>query len=84
MEIKILIGYIATVAGWIAFVPQIIKSIRARETKDISLAMYVIFWLGNILWFVYGLFSHNYPVMVNNAIMFPLTSIMLFLKIKFK
>lgn len=79
-----LIGYTATVFGLFAFLPQVIKTAKAKETKDISLAMYLILWLGAALWLTYGVFIGKLPVIIVNAVVIMLVSVMLFFKIKYK
>ncbi len=51
MELEDLIGYTASFLGVITFLPQAIKTWRTKETKNISLGMYMISFLGVILWF---------------------------------
>jgi MtN3 and saliva related transmembrane protein len=48
------LGYIAAFLTTAAFFPQTIKTIRTRDTKSISLAMYVLFTSGIALWLWYG------------------------------
>ena len=38
----------------IAFLPQAIKIWRSKSTKDVSLAMFVCFCAGVVLWVIYG------------------------------
>lgn len=77
------IGFAATFIGWLAFSPQVVKILRTKKTKDISLGMYVIFWLGIIFWLSYGILTQNSPITINNVIMLILVSTMLVLKIKY-
>jgi len=78
------IGFAATALAPLSFLSQVIRTWKLKETKDISLPMYVIFWLGVVLWLTYGLFLKDGPIVVNNIIMLTLTSIMLFFKLKYK
>ena len=50
-----LIGFIAAVCTTFAFLPQVIKVWKTKQTKDLSLRMYTIMFIGICLWFVYGL-----------------------------
>lgn len=77
------IGYAATFVGLFTFLPQVIKTWKTKSVKDISLGMYVIFWLGVVCWLTYGLIIKNFPIVVNNIIMFFLVSTMAVLKIKY-
>lgn len=77
-------GYTAAFCTTISFLPQAIKTIKTKDTSGISLYMYVIFTTGTVLWFLYGLFTNNLPVLIANAITAVLSIIILFYKIKFR
>ncbi len=79
-----IVSYIAVILAPLSFISQIIKTWRLKETKDISLVTYVIFWTGVVLWLIYGLLIKNLPIVANNIIMLILTSMMLFFKFKYK
>lgn len=84
MTIVALVGFIATVLAPLSFLSQVVKTWKLKETKDISLLMYAIFWLGVVLWLIYGLLLGSWPIVINNIIMLTLTSIMLFFKLRYK
>jgi MtN3 and saliva related transmembrane protein len=63
-----IIGYIAGTLATIAFLPQVIKSVRERDTKAISLPMYVLFCTGVACWLIYGLLIRDVPLTIANAI----------------
>ena len=52
----------------VAFVPQAIHIIRFKETRAISLQMYVVFATGVAFWLAFGLMIWNWPMMIANAI----------------
>lgn len=79
-----MIGYAATVFGLFTFLPQAIKTWKTKETKDISLAMYIALWLGVILWLIYGIFLKKPPLIIVNSVVLILTSEVLILKMKYK
>ncbi len=56
-----------------AFVPQALHIIRHRETKAISLVMYVAFASGVALWLVFGVLIGNWAIIISNAITLVLT-----------
>ena len=76
------IGYIAAVCTTCSFVPQVIHIFKSKDTRSISLAMYSVFVLGVFLWFVYGIYVRDWPVIIANAVTFMLASIILTLKIR--
>lgn len=77
------IGFFAAIFTTISFVPQVIKGIKTKSVKDLSLVMYLILLTGQILWLTYGLFNHSYPLIVGNSITTVLALIILFLKVKY-
>ena len=79
-----IVGYIAAIFTTISFVPQAIHTIRTKNTKGISLPMYVLFTIGVFLWLVYGIYFKMMPVIIANAITLVLASIILTFKIKYK
>lgn len=76
------IGYVAATLTTVAFVPQAIKTIRTRDTKGISLGMYVVFTIGIAFWFGYGLVLNSWPMIISNIITFVLSSIILVMKLR--
>ena len=76
------LGYVAAILTTIAFVPQALKTIRTRDTRGISLGMYVVFTIGVVFWFGYGLVLGSWPMIVSNAITFVLASIILAMKLR--
>ena len=76
------LGYVAATLTTIAFVPQALKTIRTRDTRGISLGMYVVFTIGLVFWFGYGLVLGSWPMIVANAITFVLASVILAMKLR--
>jgi MtN3 and saliva related transmembrane protein len=84
MDITSMIGFTAAILTTIAFVPQAIKIIVSKNTKDISLGMYVIFNLGVLFWLVYGIITFDLPIIFANAITFAFTFTILMFKLRYK
>lgn len=77
-----LIGLLAAACTTISYVPQVVKTFRTRQTKDISLMMYFILGVGLLLWFLYGLLLKDLPIIIANGITFVLAATVLVLKVK--
>ena len=77
------IGYAAATMTTVSFVPQLIRVIRLRSARDISLGMFLIFSTGTFAWLVYGILAHSAPVWVANALTFVLSMSILVLKLRF-
>ena len=76
------IGYAAAFLTTVAFVPQAIHTIRTRDTKGVSLGMYLVFTLGVACWFGYGFVLNSWPMIVSNAITFLLSATILTMKLR--
>lgn len=76
------IGYVAATLTTVAFLPQAIKTIRTRDTKGISLGMYVVFTIGIACWFGYGLVLQSWPMIIANIITFLLSATILVMKLR--
>ena len=75
-------GYVAAVLTTLAFVPQALKTIRSRDTRSISLGMYVVFTIGLAFWLAYGIFLHSWPMILSNTVTLGLSSTILALKLR--
>ena len=84
MNIITITGFAAAILTTASFLPQAIKTISTKDTSGISLFMYSLFASGTLLWFLFGLFSSNMPVMIANAVTLVFAVIILIYKIKFK
>ena len=63
-----IIGLIAAVCTTFAFVPQVIKVWKTKQTKDLSLRMYSIMFLGILLWLVYGIIIDSLSIILANVV----------------
>lgn len=79
-----LVGLIAATLTTISFVPQVLRTWRLKETRDISLWMFVLFALGIFLWMVYGFLIGDLPVIAANIVTLFLVMIILFFKLKYR
>lgn len=75
-------GYIAAAMTTLAFVPQAVKTIRTRDTRSISLGMYVVFTAGIAMWLIYGIALNSVPMILANIVTFLLSATILGLKLK--
>lgn len=63
-----------------SFALQVIHILKNRDTKAISLSMYLVFVFGVLCWLLYGLTSHDVPLMVANGITLILAATVLVMK----
>ena len=78
-----LIGIIAGMITTIAFLPQAIKIWRSKSTKDVSLAMFVCFCTGVVLWVIYGFMLGALPVILANVVTLCIAATILVFKIRY-
>ncbi|MCU0640619.1 MAG: SemiSWEET transporter [Candidatus Margulisbacteria bacterium] len=77
------IGLIAASLTTGGIMPQVIKAHTTRQTKDISLAMWVMSALGVALWVVYGVLLNVLPVIIANSVTLCLMLYIVYLKVKY-
>ncbi len=77
------LGFFAAFLTTTAFVPQLVRVVRLRSARDISLGTFLMFSVGVLLWFVYGILSGSKPVMVSNGLTLLLSVSILILKLRF-
>ena len=75
-------GYLAATMTTLSFVPQAVKTIRSRDTRGLSLGMYVVFTFGVAMWLVYGIALHSVPMILANVVTFLLSATILGLKLR--
>jgi MtN3 and saliva related transmembrane protein len=66
-----------------AFLPQAARIIRHRDTKAISLLMYLVFTVGVAFWLAFGVMIWNWPSMIANAVTLVLAIVIVALKLRF-
>ena len=79
-----LVSAAAAVLTTAAFVPQALHIIRHKETKGISLLMYVAFASGVALWLVFGIMIGNWPIIIANAITLVLALAIVAMKLRYR
>ena len=78
-----LLGYCAATLTTIAFIPQVLKTIKTKSAKDVSIGMFVSFTIGVFLWILYGLVTNNKPIWISNFIILGLSITQIILKLKY-
>jgi MtN3 and saliva related transmembrane protein len=74
------IGLLAGTLTTIAWLPQLARTWRRRSAADISWSYLATTGLGVFLWFIYGLVTRAFPVIVANAISDTLVCSLIILK----
>ena len=83
MDWIIVMGYLAGACTTSAFLPQAIKIVKTKHTKDLSLGMYSILTTGLVLWIAYGLLHHDWPLVIANMVTLVLAGWIFILKLRY-
>ena len=75
------IGYLAGILTLVGYLPQTIKTIRTRHTKDLSLWTFLIIGLAAIMWTIYGLYKGLPALWVPNGIIAVCSGVITFIKL---
>ena len=75
--------YAAGAVTAFTFMPQVIKTWRDKSARDISLTMFLIAFINEIMWLVYGFMIDNFVIILTNAVMLLMSGIMIALKLKY-
>jgi MtN3 and saliva related transmembrane protein len=84
MDAITIVGLIAALFTTVSLFPQLVRIWRTKSTKDISTGMFSLFCGGVFLWFVYGIFVNDYPIIIANSLAFVQATVILFFKAKYK
>lgn len=77
-----LLGYFAGLLTTLAYLPQVLKIVKHKGTKDISRGMYVLLCSGIGCWILYGVGLSSWPVILSNGVTLVLAGIILAAKIR--
>lgn len=78
------LGLLAGGCTTLAFVPQVIKTYKARSAEGLSLGMFSIFFAGVAMWLVYGILKQDLPVIIANFVTLILAFTLIVFKFKFR
>jgi MtN3 and saliva related transmembrane protein len=78
------LGLVAGICTSSSIVPQLVKSIKTKQVKDVSVVMFIVLFTGNGLWIYYGLSKSDVPIVLTNSLSVILNIAMLVLKYKYR
>lgn len=79
-----MVGTIAGILTTCAFIPQVVKVVKEKDTSSISLLMYCVQVTGVCLWIIHGRMIKDAALMFANSFTLLLSSIILIYKIRYK
>jgi len=74
-------GYFAAILTTLAFVPQLIKTLKTKKAEDVSLTTLIMFLTGVAAWIIYGIQISSKPILIANTITFLLNFFILVFKL---
>ena len=78
-----LVGFVAAFCTTTAFVPQLLRVVKLRSARDISLGTFLLFSVGVGLWLLYGIYTGSKPVIASNMVTLVLSVSILVLKLRY-
>lgn len=78
-----MLGYAAGALTAFTFLPQVLKTWKDKSAKDVSLYMFIIAFVNEIMWLVYGVMINNWVIILTNAVMLVMSGIMIWLKMRY-
>ena len=79
-----IIGLAASALVTVAYIPEVVKTVRAKHTRDLSLLWIVILDVGQLLFLIYGVSIGSIPLMISGGAGIIMMSIMLAYKLIYK
>jgi MtN3 and saliva related transmembrane protein len=77
------LGFAAAFCTTAAFVPQLVRILRLRSARDISLPTFLLFSVGVFLWLLYGIDTGAKPVIASNTVTLIVSLSILILKLRY-
>ena len=74
-------GYFAAILTTLAFIPQLIKTLKTKKAEDVSLTTLIMFLTGVAAWIIYGIQISSKPILIANVITFLLNFLILVFKL---
>jgi MtN3 and saliva related transmembrane protein len=78
-----ILGVIAATLTTGGLVPQALKVWRSKSARDLSLLMYLMIWVGIVLWIIYGFVITSLALLYANIISLLLVSVILYFKLRY-
>ncbi|NQW35376.1 MAG: SemiSWEET transporter [Flavobacteriales bacterium] len=79
-----IIGLIAALCTTVAFVPQVYKTWKSKSVDNLSLTMYTVFFIGVLLWLIYGIHLNSLAIILANSFTSVLALLLIIFKLRYK
>jgi MtN3 and saliva related transmembrane protein len=78
------LGLLAGALTSIAAIPQLIKTLRTRHARDISIWQPLLLAIGIALWLIYGILIHDMPLILSNIVPLACNVMLTILKLRYR
>lgn len=78
------IGLVAAFITAASFLPQVFKTYKTKDTSGLSLTMYIAFFIGIVLWLIYGIHLNSLAMILANSVTAVLSFYLVMMKLKYK
>ncbi|WP_028789049.1 SemiSWEET family sugar transporter [Terrimonas ferruginea] len=78
-----ILGYTAGAITSLTFLPQVIKTLKEKSAKDVSMMMFIIAVVNQTMWVVYGALLSNWVIILTNAVILSMSLTMIILKLRY-
>lgn len=79
-----IVGYSAGAVTTLTFLPQVVKTWKEKTAKNVSLWMFIIAAINEVMWIGYGLLKDDWVIILTNAIVLVMSLTMIILKFRYK
>lgn len=79
-----LVGITAGTIAILGYLPQIHKSHKMKEMKDLSIWLMVLFTASSLLWTVYGILKYDFVLFCLSSVTFSLSLILITMKLLYE
>lgn len=79
-----IIGLAASALTTIAYIPEVVKTVTRRHTRDLSLSWIVMLDVGQLFWLIYGNAISSLPLIIAAGSSIVMMTILLIDKLRYK
>jgi len=79
-----IIGLLAAFTAALLFLPQVIQTVRTKDTSALSLPTFILMTMSNTLWASYGILTMDYAIILSQVFLFPMGLTILLYKLRYK
>lgn len=78
-----ILGYAAGFITTLTFLPQVIKTYKEKSARDISLNMFLIAAVNEVMWIIYGVLKKDMVIILTNVVVLAMSLTMIFFKLRY-